>query len=211
MADLDSTDLPPLSRSLEVQGSFSVEDYAAAMRVHSQPSGLGKLVQPTVFLLLFLALVVQPLVRGFSLLIPATAMAALAFVFFFLRTAPERAAKAALRNPVANAPIRLSLSEEGFGSESQYGTANLPWDAFVQRKQSDSLLLLYQGESLFHVVPRRWCGSDALWQEVIQLASDRVPVIPRRSRRDVLFLVLLWIVLIAGIVSAFLQGAMSEP
>lgn len=201
-------DARPEPLLLPVQGSLSVEDYAAAIRLHSRPSGLGKLLQPTVFLLLFLALVVQPVVRGASLLIPVTAMVALVVVVFFLRTAPERAAKAALRNPVAAAPILITLSEDGFKSASQYGTSTLPWGAFVQRRQSDSLFLLYQADSLFHVLPRRWCTSDKQWQEVIQLVSGHVPETPRRSGRDVLFLVLLWIVLMAGVVAAFLQGAM---
>jgi len=193
----------------EVHGSLSTEDYAAAIRLDSRASGLAKLLFPTVLLALFLAFVLQPLLRGASLWFPITALLAMVAVIFILRAAPERAAKAAFRtSPMLGTPQEIAISQDGFSVRSQYGHSNLPWQVFHKRKPSDSLLLIYQGEGMFHVLPRRWFASDQQWQDFNRVVAEHVPIVPRRSSRDVLVLVLLWIVLAAGIAVAFLQGAM---
>jgi len=193
---------------LKAEGQITVEDYAAAIRLHSTSSGLGRLLLPTVLLLLFLALVVQPLVLGTSLVMPIAAAIAIGLSIYFVRTGPERAAKAALRgSSILSAPTSLAISPEGFHASSQFGTSTLPWDVFVKRKRSDDLLLLYQSDGLFHIVARRWFASEASWHETLRLVDPRVPAPPGPTRRELLYLALLWIVLLAGIVAAFFQGA----
>lgn len=195
----------------EVRGSLSAEDYAAAIRLASRASGLARLIVPTVLLLLFLALVVQPLLRGASHFLPVTALVAMVVVVFLLRAAPQRAAKAAFRtNPILGAPLEFAISSTGLNVKSEYGSSNLPWHVFQKRQCSDALLLIYQGEAVFHALPRRWFASDLHWQEFNQVVAEHVPIVPRRSSRDVLLLVILWVVLVAGIAAAFLQGALSR-
>jgi len=192
----------------EVNGSISTEDYAAAIRLASRATGAARLLTPTMLLLLFLALVVQPLIRGVSLFIPIGVLAAMVAAVLILRTAPERAAKVAFRNsPMLGAPLQVAISEAGLSVKSQYGDSRLPWHVLPQRKRSDDLLLIYQSDMLFHVLPRRWFASDQQWEEFNRQVAEHVPLIPRQSARDILLLVLLWVVLVAGVAVAFLQGA----
>ncbi len=193
---------------LKAEGQISVEDYAEAIRMHYRGSGSSRLLIPAVLFFFFLALVAQPLIRGASLFTPISAAVVIALTIVYLRIAPERAAKSALRdNPVAKAPISIEISPEGFSASTQFGTSNLPWSLFVRRKQSDNLLLLYQNESLFHMVARRWFASDALWHDTLRLVGEQVSASPPKTMRERLVFVLMWIVILAGIAAAFLQGA----
>jgi asparagine N-glycosylation enzyme membrane subunit Stt3 len=73
------------------------------------------------------------------------------------------------------------IDEEGLSIVSGYGSARIPWGDFYKWKSNGRLILLYQSNRIFNMIPRRWMASDADYEAFKALLSRAIG--PERKPR----------------------------
>ena len=83
------------------------------------------------------------------------------------------------------------------------------WDAFVQYKMSDDVVLLYQTNAAFNMVPRSLFANDEDWQRFRQHVQATVPKEQPKGRLNVRWI--LYAVIAVIIVVAVILGLANAP
>jgi hypothetical protein len=76
--------------------------------------------------------------------------------------------------PYFKYPISGELSSEGFSGSSQRGTANIPWSDITGFKSNKTVIIIYQGPLLFHVIARNFFSSSQDWESAKQIIVQAI-------------------------------------
>lgn len=68
--------------------------------------------------------------------------------------------KALDQQKTLQAPYRFSWTDQGILIESEYGDARMPWGGFRKLRQNQNLMLLYESDRLYRLIPKR-CFTQA--------------------------------------------------
>ena len=96
---------------------------------------------------------VTSLILFFALASPFIVMACSAAVIFLL--GKRLARKAFDQQKTLQVPYRVSWTEQGILVESEYGDARMPWGDLRKARQDQNLLLLYESDRLYRLIPKR--------------------------------------------------------
>jgi hypothetical protein len=164
----------PTTSAIGGRGRLSERELEAAIRVASGAMRQSNFRFAVVALAGLLAgvLLAVPRTRNWWELAFAIAMA-LIFIWF-LRNAPIRAARRAIRKGVdLRSEIEIQVTPVAVSFKSPVGLVEIPWDSFSKVQVQDDLVLLYTQENVYNVVPRSWFGSSD-WQSFLALARRRL-------------------------------------
>jgi purine-cytosine permease-like protein len=67
--------------------------------------------------------------------------------------------------------VRISWNDAGFETETATGTTNLAWADFHAWKRSETMLLLYRSEAMFHFIPLSVSGAAEAADEMVALLT----------------------------------------
>lgn len=91
----------------------------------------------------------------------STPFALLAFPFLITHFLGGYAARKTFRQQkTLHKPAKLTWSEQGVVMQSEYGDARVPWMDFRKAREDRQMILLYESDRLYRVIPKR-CLSTA--------------------------------------------------
>ena len=79
----------------------------------------------------------------------------------------------ALRIATLQKPATLTWNEQGVVMQSEYGDARVPWADFRKAREDQRMILLYESDRLYRLIPKR-CLSAAQLAD-IQSCLEAVP------------------------------------
>ncbi len=147
---------------VRIQGQYTLEDYEKALQLHGGYRGLKRLALVAAVYVLFAVIftMINVLSAGVwnwtSVALPLVVLAAL--VGYQLILQPKQVRSTFRQRKDLTAPFEMTLSEDGVHVESEYGNSRLPWDLFVRYTMNPSMILLYQEQNLFRMIPMRLLG-----------------------------------------------------
>lgn len=132
------------------QMSFTIteEQYVAAMRLHSRRS-FRVLPMVVVMLALFLGLATLSLTT--AIFGAALFAAYMALIVYLVRGSIKKAYRSL---PQLHGDQTIQFSEEGLVWHNSYVLSKVKWPLYQKYAVDDNLYLLYQGPTIFNVVPR---------------------------------------------------------
>lgn len=136
-----------------------------------------------------------------SLLFPAIVLIVLAGFTWWL---PMIQARRIQKAPLFKGTISGIATDEALELHSEVSQGRTKWDAFVQYRMSDEVILLYQNEAAAQIMPRSFFASDGDWQSFRQLVQAKVLGKIQRSR-PVWFYIVFGIALLIAIISCLLS------
>ena len=146
---------------------LGLEDIKQAQRLHfwqfvRSRSGMIRIAVSCVRATALFALVVLMLGKGrnvtslilfFALASPFIVMACCVALIFFLG---KRLARKALdQQKTLQMRYRISWTDRGILIESEYGATRMPWGDFRKLRQDQNLILLYESDRLYRLIPKR--------------------------------------------------------
>ena len=151
---------------------LGLKDIAHAQRLHfwqfvRSGRGIIRIVISSVRATALFALLVLLVGKGKSVLSPVLffafaspfiVMACSVAVIFAMGTRFGR--KAFDQQKTLQAPYRISWSDQGILIESEYGDARMQWGDFRKLRQDQNLILLYESDRLYRLIPKR-CFTQA--------------------------------------------------
>ncbi len=149
---------------ITLQCKLKPEDYIKANYLHIRPSPWLKYLS-----IAFLSLCIVILVASVSSLDSFTSvLSALAPILFFgliyafilFILIPWNARRIFSQQKMLQAEYEVAISPEMFEVTSENGTMRIRLSDFYKYKVGKDLVLLYQSQALFHMVPRRFFSSD---------------------------------------------------
>jgi hypothetical protein len=99
-------------------------------------------------------------------------VAAFLYVLWLL---PRRQARRFLRTPLGRARLRGLATDETLALGSEAAESTTRWDAYVQYRMSEGVVLLYQNDAAANMVPRSLFASEEDWERFRQHVQDTVP------------------------------------
>ena len=93
--------------------------------------------------------------------------AVLVFVYFQIRSQYRQ-------TKLMQAPFSAEVSDEGLRCSSEFGDALLPWDVFLYFYETPNLLLLYQSQRSFNIIPKRLFRDQADIDKAVEIVSRNV-------------------------------------
>jgi YcxB-like protein len=156
-------------------GQLSESDLLAAQWLHIRPRRSYQLVGMLLLALFLIAVVlgVYGAIRGtvswFNLSLAVTSGAVLALWAAWFRW---RVRKVYRQQVSLHGDQRYRATDEYLDASSPHGSGILNWSAIVKWRQSDKLVLLYQSDLVFHVIPKRWMTPDQIGVFAAFLSSN---------------------------------------
>lgn len=106
-------------------------------------------------------------------------VAAFLYVIWLL---PRRQARRFLRTPLGRGRLRGLATDERLALGSEAAGSTTRWDAYVQYRMSEGVVLLYQNDAAANMVPRSLFASEEDWQRFRQHVQDTVPQAPTKVK-----------------------------
>lgn len=146
--------------TITISGQLDRREFVTAALLHSRPQ-YGFAVWGTVGGLATVALVavqyLRPTAQRDWLLPGIFTGLALFFLTLFGVILPARAGRLYDQTASSRLSFQLTFSEAGFQVASDLGAAKLPWSHVRKWRQNSTVVLLYQNDASYIVVPKRLC------------------------------------------------------
>jgi hypothetical protein len=98
-----------------------------------------------------------------------------AVLLYFLWVQPVRAISKLAGSPLFQGTFSGRATNDVLELSSESVQSRVRWDAFVHRKALDDMVLLYQNDTTFSIVPRRFSASDEDWTRFQEHVRAVVP------------------------------------
>lgn len=185
MALMNETTIDDPLRAEVIQ--LGLEDIKQAQRLHfwqfvRSRSGMIRIavscLRATALFALVILLVgkgkhVTSLILFFALASPLIVMACCVTVIFLLG---KRLARKALdQQKTLQMPYRVSWTDQGILIESEHSDTRMPWGDFRKIRQDQNLILLYESDRLYRLIPKR-CFTPA---QLADFQACMAPVLQR--------------------------------
>ena len=138
------------TRKVNNQVTFTIteDQYVAAMRLHSRRQ---LRVLPLILIMLALFLGVATLSLTTAFITVGFFAAYVAMIFYLVRSSIKKSYRSL---PQLHGDQTIQFSEEGLVWHNHYALAKLKWPLYQKFAVDDNMYLLYQGPTIFNVVPR---------------------------------------------------------
>jgi len=85
-------------------------------------------------------------------------------------------------SPLCQGTFRGLATDETLALGNAAYESVVRWDAYVRYTTSDAVVLLYQNNAAFNMVPRSFFATDQDWQRFRRHVQDTVPKEPPKTR-----------------------------
>jgi branched-subunit amino acid ABC-type transport system permease component len=196
---------------IPIQGQYAEQDVRRAI---SLGYGRGFRVARIIFVAIAAVVVLATLVLAVSgtegaltpLIYSLPGLLVLAFLPWALQLI---LARQVANSPLCKETVTGVATDEFLQIRNNLSESRVRWDAFVSYKMSDDVILLYQHNAAFCLVPRRLLASDKDWGSLRQHVRANVPEKPQRSsvgRWLAIGLIVLWLtLLLIGLLQSLLR------
>ena len=199
---------------IKFSGRYTERDFQKGMALMQWRGSKAIGIIATVLLLLQLLMVIFSALftQGQILTLVAGTIWLFLMLFFlagFFWWLPMFRARQLMKAPLFRGSITGSASDEALEIHSDVSEGRTRWDAFVQYRMSDEVILLYQNNSAASIIPRSFFASDEDWHDFGKLVQTIVPKKPRQggTRSRLTWLVIIFVV--TYVVVLFLYGYLS--
>ncbi len=150
---------------MKIKGQLEWTDYLEAQLLHGKPSGYNKTKKNS----LFSIIAVLVLLYGFYLVVIGQIsfllfFPAFLFIFLFLLYRyvffPKRIKKIFSQQKSMQVPFEMEFTEEGVIASNEFGDSKYPWENFLKWKENDDILVIYQSDVMFNIIPKRFFPND---------------------------------------------------
>lgn len=152
--------------ALRIGGRATERDYVAAQFTHLRPG----LWLRRVGLVLVAAIVVFGIVDFAAWPPHLGSIMVLAFLIYlalmFGLVVPANARRTFRQQKSLQTPYELEVTPDALVSRSEHGEVRTPWSHFVGWKEGDRVILLYQSDRLFQLVPKSFAPSETVLAEL---------------------------------------------
>ncbi|MFN8435349.1 MAG: YcxB family protein [Anaerolineales bacterium] len=69
---------------------------------------------------------------------------------------PNQAKKSFAQQKAISLPFEFELTEAGVHISNELGNSNVPWNYFTKWDENEDIIILYQSDSLIHMLPKRF-------------------------------------------------------
>ena len=150
--------------------TISEIDYIQAQRLHSQLRPLFRILI-RLLLVLFICKILLSFVdyfNGNSFEVSSCFFVAFIIYVVLLKffIVPSRLRKLYAQSKLLQMEVVYSFNKEAFLSKSENGNTILNWPNFHKWKSDKNLILLYQADNVFNIIPKRIFGSESEIEEV---------------------------------------------
>ncbi|MFC4822086.1 YcxB family protein [Dokdonella ginsengisoli] len=158
-----------------VRLDYVADDYVAAMKLHGRWSTRRLLVSvgtgAVAAIALFFLPPAWPAVAAAGVLGGAIGMLvcyALSWLFYL----PWKARRMFGQQKSLHETYELAWDDEGMSIRGRLGQGTTPWDSYLKKKENERIVLLYQSDLLFQMLPRR--AFTAVQMQALQPYLERV-------------------------------------
>ena len=150
---------------MKIKGQLEWTDYLEAQLLHGKPSGYNKTKKYG----LFSIIAVLVLLYGFYLVVIGQISFLLfspAFLFILLFLLyryvffPKKIKKVFSQQKSMQVPFEMEFTEEGLIASNEFGNSTYPWENFLKWKENDDILVIYQSDIMFNIIPKRCFSND---------------------------------------------------
>ncbi len=167
----------------QIEGTYQVEDYQQANRLHMRQKWLRNTFIRLVFygilfcIFVFVGIgIYMSLDYQSSLSILATILPIiLILVLLGYVYLPYRTKKIFAQQKELHLPLKMEISEEGIRFENANSQGMRTWDIFIKWKENQNILMLYLSDLMFMMLPTRMVGQEALGFVRQQLKKNNIP------------------------------------
>lgn len=165
---------------IQLSGQYQLSDFKAAQDLHAQK---GKLVTWTVYFLMglfalgavvsavlaFLGFYTWPIV-----ILSIALLGAIAFIKFVL--APYQMARLFEQQKGLSGPFQIELRDDGLHLQNELSTSLIPWGDFIKWRENQEMLLLYNSDAMFCMLPKHvFHSQDEIDYVLSNLSLHNVP------------------------------------
>jgi len=147
---------------MKIKGQFQWTDYLAAQLLHAQPSGSQKIIQYVAYTfvaLIFVAVLYLFFRYGGKIenVFPIILfILAVIFPIFYRKVfMPNQVKKSFEQQKGMSLPFEFEFTETGMLTSNKLGNNTLPWEYFTKWKENEDIIILYQSDSVIHMLPKR--------------------------------------------------------
>ncbi len=166
---------------MKFQGKFEWTDYLAAQNLHLRQPLVARVMLSVVFAFMGLTLL-GALIYAIMGKLDILVMLPLVFVgaFFVLYRyvlLPGRIRQLFTQNKELSLPLEYEITEAGLNVSNELGSSLRPWKNFVRWKEDKDVLMLYQSDAAFTMLPKRFFTDPQQFESIMRhLEENQVPV-----------------------------------
>src|SRR5262245_45716900 len=162
-------------RGMELRGEITQQDYLRAQWLFMKPRRSFR-IAAYILLALYGLLAVLVLATGLAVDEPLHAatflLSPVAFVpLWYLRR--RLLVRMYRRQPSLGGTHAYSLHPDRIMFTSEHATGEARWSVYTKWREDDHLFLIYQGENIFTLLPKRWLDDVPQVADVRRLLSER--------------------------------------
>lgn len=192
---------------MQIKGQHDWTDYYRAQLLHLRPPQWARII---IYLFIglwglgFLGAVVFAIRGEFNWLYVTQGAILIVFLLvirFYLT--PRQARRTFAQQKELGVPWEMLVTETGLEISNEFGHARRPWGDFIKWKEDDDLLLLYESDTVYRVLPKRFFSpAEQLARLKQKLIESHVPVASGPTGCAVILL-LVMILIIAALALEF--------
>jgi len=167
----------------QIEGTYQVEDYVQANRLHMRQKWLrntfvrlvfyGTLFCLSVFVGIWVAIssTDQSPLSILAAILPIILMIALLGYIYL----PYRMKKIFAQQKELHLPFKMQISEAGIHSENSLGQGTRPWNMFTKWKEDQKIMMIYHSDVMFSMLPKRLLTMEIIDFVREQLKKNNIP------------------------------------
>ena len=148
---------------MKIKGQLQWTDYLNAQMLHAQPSGFMSIFTYifyySFFTLMFIGMIYLFLIGEYGkekIYLVFLSVLILFFPILYRKVIiPNQAKKSFAQRKGMSLPFEFEFTETGFHTSNELGNSTLPWEYFTKWKENEDIIILYQSDSLIHMLPKR--------------------------------------------------------
>jgi hypothetical protein len=165
---------------IQLHGEYSEQDLRRAWALMSTPA--WKILGLGVCLVLVIGLaptIISNLSGEAEAISPLRIGLLIAFALLLFGLAlwwtPRKEARRVKKNPWFQGTISGVATDEALELRSEQSEGKTKWEAFVQYRMSDEVVVFFQNDAAVNIIPRSLFANDEDWQQFRQFVQARVP------------------------------------
>ena len=159
---------------------IELTDYRHAMWLHVKPRKvlaiLGSFLL-ALFALLTLFIFYLYLSKGQHFTQLCLMLAVTAYFGFFILWTRARVKRTYQQTKLLHEPFTFEATDTHLVTKASFGESNIPWTAFLKWRADSRLLLIYQSDVMFHIIPRQAFPSDQEFQSFVNWIATKLPAL----------------------------------
>jgi hypothetical protein len=201
---------------IQIKGQYTFDDFKKAGQLNSRQEAVPygtRIFLILIAVLFYISLIVLELLGRVGwpfLLVPLALL--LVFLLFRYVYKPFMLRRTFNSQKDLSTPFEMELSDEGLSVSSPQGRTLIPWNNFLKCAEGREMVLLYNSNRVFRMLPKRLFASASDLQFLrAQLTRNSVPQVGKAAKRISTNRLLVYIFLFIALLAMLFVNSRSIP